>query len=50
MFKKEIGNNFDLISNNINMIKKIITNNHAIKTQINPLENKIEIFERRYCE
>lgn len=47
MFKKETGNNFDLINIRINMIDKIITDNQNMKTQINTLEDKIEILERR---
>jgi len=47
MFKKETGNNFDLINKKINMIDKIITDNQNMKTQINTLESKIEFLERR---
>lgn len=47
MFKKENGNNFDLINKKINMIDKIMTDNQNMKTQINTLEDKIEILERR---
>ncbi|XP_050065559.1 uncharacterized protein LOC126554543 [Aphis gossypii] len=47
MFKKETGNNFDLINKKINVIDKIITDNQNMKTQINTLESKIEFLERR---
>lgn len=46
-FKDESYSNLNTLNNKINMIDKILTENYLLKSQINQLENKIEIMERR---